>query len=92
MIGHARAGLLAVPTLLSGEGAEDRVENIAGVSKVQIEAHEDAGRLAGYGVGYNTVNLGGQIRHTETGDGMPTLSSTDLDDDLRREDRDDDHQ
>lgn len=122
------AGLLAVPTFLSGEEAEDRVENIAGISKVQIEAHEDAGKLAGYGVatlgflalgglvafrrrpiprpavlgalvlaltaatgvGY-TANLGGQIRHTEIGDGMSTLSSTGLDNDLRREDRDDDH-
>jgi len=71
VIGHARAGLLAVPTLLSGEGAEDRVENIAGVSKVQIEAHEDAGRLAGYGVGYNTVNPGGQIRHTRPATACP---------------------
>lgn len=121
------AGLLAVPTLLSGDGAEDRVENIVGVSEVQIEAHEEAGELAGYGVaalgllalggllafrrrpvprpvvlgalvltlaatagvGY-TANLGGQIRHTEIGDGA-TLTSTDSDDAQRREDRDDDH-
>ena len=33
--------LAVVPTYLTGEGAEDRIENIAGISKEVIETHED---------------------------------------------------
>lgn len=56
------AGLLAVPTFLSGEEAEDRVENIVGVSEVQIEAHEDIGKLVGYGVAaLGLLALGGLL-------------------------------
>lgn len=56
------AGLLAVPTFISGDEAEDRVENIVGVSDVQIEAHEEAGKLAGYGIaGLGLLALGGLL-------------------------------
>jgi len=36
------AGLLVVPVYLTGEGAEEVVEERVGVSEVAIEAHEDA--------------------------------------------------
>src|SRR5690606_11037962 len=40
----------------------DRVENIVGVSEVQIEVHEEAGQLAGYGVGaLGLLALGGLL-------------------------------
>ena len=33
--------LTAIPTYLAGEGAEEKVENIAGISKDAIEEHEE---------------------------------------------------
>jgi len=42
--------LLSVPSYLSGEPAEDQVENIATVSKVFLEQHEDAAKVAFIGV------------------------------------------
>jgi len=36
------AGLCILPVYFSGEGSEEVVEDIAGVSERQIEAHEDA--------------------------------------------------
>lgn len=39
-------GLVAVPVFLTGEPAEDNVENLAGVSKAAIETHEDAAEVA----------------------------------------------
>lgn len=38
--------LLAIPVMLTGEPAEERVENIAGVTEAAIEAHEEAAELA----------------------------------------------
>lgn len=38
--------LAVVPTYLSGEGAEERIENIAGISETVIESHEDMAKLS----------------------------------------------
>ena len=38
--------LLAIPVLLTGNAAEDRVEHLAGISQRSIEAHEDVARPA----------------------------------------------
>lgn len=38
--------LLTIPLFLTGEPAEERIEGIAGVSEVLIEAHEEAAELA----------------------------------------------
>ena len=38
--------LAVVPTYLTGEGAEDRVENIAGISENVIESHEEMAQLS----------------------------------------------
>lgn len=38
--------LVAIPTYLSGEGAEDIVEKIEGVNAAAIEPHEEAGKWA----------------------------------------------
>jgi hypothetical membrane protein len=35
------AGLIAIPTLLTGEGAEEIVEHLPNVSETSIEAHEE---------------------------------------------------
>lgn len=40
------AGLVAVPAYLLGEGAEEQVEDIAGVSEDNIESHEEAAETA----------------------------------------------
>lgn len=40
------AAVVAVPTYLTGEPAEDIVENLPGVSEAFIESHEDAAKLA----------------------------------------------
>lgn len=40
------AGLTAIPTQMSGEGAEDVVEDRPGVSEAMIERHEDAAGVA----------------------------------------------
>lgn len=40
------AGLITIPVYLTGEGAEDRVESLAGVSESLIEEHEDAAKPA----------------------------------------------
>ena len=50
------AGLSAIPTHLTGEGAEEVVEDRAGVSETLIERHEDA---AGYALAL--VLLGGVV-------------------------------
>ena len=42
--------LLAVPTYLSGEPAEDLMKNILGVSEVFLEEHEEAAQVAFTGV------------------------------------------
>ncbi len=43
---YVAMALAVVPTYLTGEGAEDRVENIAGVSENVIESHEDMAQLS----------------------------------------------
>ena len=45
------AGILVLPVYLSGENAEDIVENQVGVSEAAIEAHEDAALGAALAVG-----------------------------------------
>ena len=40
------AGLSALPVYFSGEGAEEMVENIPGVSEAIIEEHEDIAKLS----------------------------------------------
>lgn len=50
------AGLSAIPTHLTGEGAEEVIENRPGVSEAIIERHEDA---AGYALAL--VLLGGTV-------------------------------
>lgn len=40
------SGLMAVVAYLSGEGAEDLIENLADVSEAYLEPHEDAGFYA----------------------------------------------
>jgi biotin transporter BioY len=40
------AGVAAVPVFLSGEGTEEAVEQLPGVSKAVIERHEEMARLA----------------------------------------------
>lgn len=44
------AGLLTIPVFLSGEGAEEIVENLPGVSEPLIEEHEELARLTLYAV------------------------------------------
>ncbi len=38
--------LAVIPTYVSGEGAEERVENIAGINEPAIETHEDMALLS----------------------------------------------
>ncbi|HLP28801.1 MAG TPA: hypothetical protein VK147_09180 [Candidatus Didemnitutus sp.] len=38
--------LAVIPTYLSGEGAEERIENIAGISETVIESHEEMAELS----------------------------------------------
>lgn len=42
----AGAGVLCIPVYLSGEGAEEAVEKIAGISESMIEEHEDIAKWA----------------------------------------------
>lgn len=39
------SGLIAIPAYLTGEGAEDVVENLPGVTENFIETHEDLGKI-----------------------------------------------
>lgn len=51
-------GLAAIPAFLTGEPAEDGVERLAGVSKGNIEAHEEAAELGiGFGIGAGVLAL-----------------------------------
>ena len=45
----AAVALVAVATMLTGESAEEAVENLPGVSESLIEPHEDAAKLAAIG-------------------------------------------
>ncbi|MCX6140912.1 MAG: hypothetical protein NTX15_08820 [Candidatus Kapabacteria bacterium] len=38
--------LAVIPTYLTGEGAEERIENIAGISEDVIESHEDMAKVS----------------------------------------------
>ncbi|RYY43686.1 MAG: hypothetical protein EOO06_19340 [Chitinophagaceae bacterium] len=40
------AGIAAIPVFLTGEGTEEAVENLPGVSEAIIERHEDVAKLA----------------------------------------------
>ena len=40
------AGIAAIPVFLTGEGAEEAVENLPGVSESIIESHEDLAKLS----------------------------------------------
>lgn len=40
------AGVVTIPVYLSGEGGEEKVEHLSGVSEDRIEAHEDAAKPA----------------------------------------------
>jgi hypothetical protein len=40
------AGMAAIPVFLTGEGAEEAVENLPGVSENIIESHEDLAKLS----------------------------------------------
>jgi uncharacterized membrane protein len=40
------AGITAIPVFLTGEGSEDAIENLPGVSGAFIESHEDVATLA----------------------------------------------
>ena len=46
LAGFVFAALAAIPVFLSGEGAEEAVEKLAGVSKSHIEAHEESADVA----------------------------------------------
>ena len=45
----AAVALVAFATMLTGEGAEEAVENLPGVSESLIESHEEAAKLAAIG-------------------------------------------
>lgn len=45
----AAVALVAIATMLTGETAEEAVENLPGVSESLIETHEDAAKLAAIG-------------------------------------------
>lgn len=56
------AGLLAIPTYLTGEDAEDVLEEVVTVSHDRIHEHEEAGELAAIGAGLlGLFALGGLI-------------------------------
>lgn len=40
------AGIAAIPVFFTGEGAEEAIENLPGVSEAIIERHEDVAKLA----------------------------------------------
>ena len=46
LVGFVIAALAAIPVFLTGEGAEDLVENMSGVSKSMIEEHEETANIA----------------------------------------------
>ncbi len=50
-------GLLALPAMLSGEGAEELIENQPGISETFIEEHEEAADLS-LAAGLGTAGLG----------------------------------
>lgn len=44
------AGIAALPVFFSGEGAEEAIEHLPGVSETLIERHEDAAKLAMFAI------------------------------------------
>jgi len=46
LAGLTFSGLMALPVFFTGEGAEEAVEKLAGISKTLIERHEVAARIA----------------------------------------------
>jgi hypothetical protein len=49
------AGLVTIPTYLSGEGAEDIVEKLPGISEKFIKVHEEAAEKAVWFVGIAAI-------------------------------------
>lgn len=46
LVVYIAMALAVVPTYLTGEGAEERIENIAGISEDVIESHEDMAKIS----------------------------------------------
>jgi uncharacterized membrane protein len=46
LAGVALSGLIAIPVYFTGEGAEEAVEELAGVAEAAVERHEEAARVA----------------------------------------------
>lgn len=60
------ATLVAVPTYLTGEPAEEAVEGLPGVTKAVIEKHEEAAGVAFTGVVVlGVLSLGGLLRYRQ---------------------------
>jgi uncharacterized membrane protein len=60
------ATLVAVPTYLTGEPAEEAVESLPGVTKAVIEKHEEAAVVAFTGVVVlGVLSLGGLLRYRQ---------------------------
>ena len=110
------AGLTAIPVFFSGEGTEEAVENLPGISEAVIERHEEVAKLAmisiaaaglfalaalfpfrrqvvsrlfkmvvlllaitSGGLMVQTAHLGGQIRHSEFGNGIAVENRNEAD-------------
>ena len=59
--------LLAIPTYLTGEPAEEIIEHLPGVSEATIEEHEDAATFAFAGIlAVGALALGGLVLHWRT--------------------------
>jgi hypothetical protein len=48
MVGFIIAGILSIVALQSGEGAEDTVENLLGVTESYIHDHEEAAEITNW--------------------------------------------
>ncbi len=61
------AGVFAVPVFFTGEGAEEIVEHLPGVSENIIEKHEDFGKMAFGSIGVTAiVSLTGILLYTKS--------------------------
>lgn len=61
------AGVFAVPVFFTGEGAEEIVEHLPGVSENIIEKHEDLGKVAFGSIGVTAiVSLTGILLYTKS--------------------------
>lgn len=55
------SGLLAVPTYLAGEPAEEIIEKLPGFSEQLVEAHEEAAEIAIWFIGITTLTAGAAL-------------------------------